>query len=236
MDIRSTGGFTTFFGGYWPNRTATPLDLPCVKPDMGMVESCTDVQVDTQNFTRMVLQVPSSGTNCARHGQSTPENLLVACRFHPPGFGKNSASGEHSGGNIASGQYQFVNSATGARILFRDIHHWSWGTGESNTYFYTFYNDTEAGLRQAQADIDAAFPPGSVIEASTYPTPMRENYSAEILPSLTIVYGTGEEYLETVPGRGIRRLGSGGAMPRDYTVFVSGLVLCLFYLLLSMHF
>ena len=81
---------------------------------------------------------------------------------------------------------------------------------------------------EAQDDIEAAFPPGSFIEAFTYPTPMPENYDAEALPSLTIVYGTGEEYLETVPGRGRRRLGSGGAMPRDYTVFVSRLVVVLF--------
>ena len=221
VDIRSTGGFTTFAGGYWPNKTAAPLDLPCVKPDMGMVDSCTDAQIEDQNFTRMVLQVPSSGTNCWRHGQSTPENLLLACQLHPPGFGQNFASGENSGGNVASGPYQFVNSATGARIIFRNIHHWSWGTGGSITYFFTFYNDTEAGLLQAQTDIAAAFSPGSSIEAFTYPTPMPENYSAEVLPSLTIVYGTGEEYLETVPGRGRRRLGSGGGVPRDYTVFVS---------------
>ena len=224
VDLRSTGGFTTFTGGYWPNKTVAPLDMPCVTPYMVMFDSCTDEQIETQNYARMVLQVPSSGTNCFRHGGSTPENLLVGCQLHPSGFSQNSAQGENSGGNVASGPYQFVNPTTGARIIFRNIHHWSWSRNDFFTYFSTFYNDTDAGLRQAQDDIEAAFPPGSFIEAFTYPTPMPENYDAEALPSLTIVYGTGEEYLEMVPGRGRRRLGSAGNNqfnPRDYTVFVS---------------
>ena len=91
------------------------------------------------------------------------------------------------------------------------------------TYFSSFYNDTADSLRQAQEDISTAFPPGSSIKTFTDPLQMPENYNPGTLPSLTMVYGTGEEYKAggTVVGGGRRRLGSGGSIPRDYTVFVS---------------
>jgi len=215
LNIQSTGGYTTFASGVWPNTSAVFLDLPCLKPDAGMVDSCTDFQIANQNYTRMQLQVPDDGTKCKRHGGSSPESLLLACQFRPTGFGRNSGGGK-------MGPYQFVNpEIEGAKLIFRDIRHWSWGVNDHYTFFSTFYNDTDAGLQQAREDISAAFPPGSAIEASTYPLPMPDNYNPEILPSLTILYGTGEEYKAggTVFGGGRRRLGSGGGMPRDYTVF-----------------
>ena len=236
LNIQNTGGYTTFTRGVWPNKTLVALDLPCAKPDAGMVDSCDDEQIANQNYTRMELQVPDVGTKCFRHGGSTPESLVLACQFHPTGFGQNSGGGENGGGSIASGPYQFVNPASGAKLIFRRIHHWSWNADSRHTYFSSFYNDTADSLRQAQEDISAAFPPGSSIEAFTDPLQMPDNYNPGTLPSLTMVYGTGEEYKAggTVAGAGRRRLGSGGNILRDYTVFVSRFVhsfTCLFLIL-----
>jgi hypothetical protein len=226
LNIHDTGGYTTFASGVWPNKTVVALDLPCAKPDAGMVDSCDDEQIANQNYTRMELKVPDDGTKCFRHGGSTPESLLLACQFHPEGFGQNSGGGKNGGGSIESGPYQFVNPSTGAKIVFRRIHHWSWDPNSRHTYFSSFYNDTSDALRQAQEDISAAFPPGSAIEASTDPLPMPINYNPGTLPSLTMIYGTGEEYKAggTVTGGGRRRLGSAGSIPRDYTVFVSHII------------
>ena len=239
LNIHDTGGYTTFSSGVWPNKTSIALDLPCVKPDAGMVDSCSDEQIVNQNYTRMELKVPDDGTKCFRHGGSTPESLLIACQFHSTGFGQNSGGGEDGGGAIANGPYQFVNPSTGAKIVFRRTHHWSWTADSRYTYFSTFYNDTADSFRQAQEDISAAFPPGSTIEAFTDPLQMPENYNPETLPSLTMVYGTGEEYKAggTVVGGGRRRLGSAGSILRDYTVFVSRIInLLVFVVLVSVYF
>ena len=75
---------------------------------------------------------------------------------------------------------------------------------------------------------------------------MPDNYNPGTLPSLTMVYGTGEEYKAggTVAGAGRRRLGSGGNILRDYTVFVSRVVhsfvfisadICVLYLMLMSY-
>lgn len=86
--LDQTAGYTTFTNGIWPNNAATPLILPCKKPDGDcynnampddpancMVTSCTVDQVNIEGYQRIAFQVPSSGTNCMRWGV----RLLTIC-------------------------------------------------------------------------------------------------------------------------------------------------------------
>ena len=226
--LDQTAGFTTFTDGIWPNNTATPLVLPCKKPDGDcynnampndpancMVASCTDDQVNIEGYQRIAFQVPSSGTNCMRWGGSTPDNLQLACAIlDSVGYGRQ--------GGTPEGQYMFTNS-TGGYIRFTRFHHFSWSPNYRYAYFFTGHPDDgtwtdPGGLRD---QIEATFPPNEPMVASDYVAPMPPNYDPAALPSLTFVFGKGDEYqagglLSGGGAYGRRRVGTSA---RDFTVW-----------------
>ena len=223
--LDQTAGFTTFADGIWPNITATPLVLPCKKPDGDcynnanpgspdncMVISCTDDQVNNEGYQRVSFQVPPSGTNCQRHGGSAPDDLILGCSILDSlGYGRQLGNDE--------GDFVLTNSS-GGFIRVTKFRHWTWSPNNNVAYFHTGHPDdgswtNTGGLRD---QIEATFPPNEPIVASDYVEAMPPNYDPATLSSLTFVYGKGDEYQTggLVSGSGRRRMGTSA---RDFTVF-----------------
>ena len=232
----TTAGYTTFASGVWPNKTAIQMDLPCIKPnsdctngalpqdpDNCMVSNCSDAQIAAEGYERMVFQVPSTGTHCQRRLHSTASrrnNLLLRCRLRTK-----IEYGKQYGTDI--GDYILMNS-TGSGIRINQIYHFSWAMDQYVYLFVTDYLDDDSwheGEHNLKEQIEATFLPGENITFTTYTMPQPEAYNSSILPSLTYIYGKGEEYESSdLGGQGRIRM---GATHRDCKILVSVLsVLC----------
>ena len=247
----ATAGYTTFAAKIWPNKTALAVDLPCIKPYSDcsngalpddptncMVSNCSDDQITNEGYERMVLQVASVGTHCQRrldHPAATrTNNLLLRCQLRPKG-----GYGKQYGTDL--GDYILRNS-TGQGIRINQIYHWSWALSKNFVdFFVTDYPDDDSWQDTLKGQIEQTFPPGENITLTTYVMPEPDDYDPSSLPSLTYIYGKGEEYESGyIDGQGRIRI---GATHRDCKIFVSAPVrldlelLCVFPLVLrASHF